>query len=813
MKDVIRIQGARENNLKNVTLDIPKHQLIVVTGPSGSGKSTLAMDILQRECQRQYVESSGISAESIAKPNVDSITGLAPSISIGQHVTNRNPRSTVGTITDMYTYLRTVYEKKGVRTCKFCGESISPSSVDVAGESMKCPACSQPHMPLTKADFSFNTPSGACSTCSGLGTIVDIQVEAVFNKEKTIREGAVTFWYESLTDYQANIIEAAGKHYGLDMSGPLHSFSPVQWELLKHGVESEAFACHFPNIEPPKTVGKGRFKGVLTAMWQKYKERNGQSSEAAYFTTQSCPDCRGDRLKPESRTVTVEGRTLPSLARCSLEELNDWLLAVHAKSRMEGDMILLAVLEELLGKIKRVILVGLGYLSLDRQMITLSGGEAQRLRLASILGSGLTGVLYVLDEPTTGLHPKDTDGLIKVMKELRDMGNTVLMIEHDTRVMQQADHIIDIGPGSGRFGGEIVGQGTLKQLMEQTSSVTGHYVRAQSRLQSKCRQGNGDVISIHEATLHNLKQVSVSFPLGSLISVSGASGSGKSTLVFDLLANASGTGGRVEGCREVTGLNKVNSIITVDQSPISRMQRSSVATYTDLYTLLRKVFASLPEAKARGLNEKYFSFNSPGGRCEQCEGLGIVEVDMHFLPHLRVQCPACHGKRFIPEVLAVTYEDYTIADILELSIEESLSLFKGHPKMAKLLKLLCDVGIGYLQWGQSVTTLSGGEGQRLKLARELSAPANGHTLYLLDEPSSGLHPLDIHKLYVLLDKLVDAGNTVILVEHNTDLIAASDWVIDMGPGGGNSGGQVIAAGTPEQIVSSEASCTGTYLSI
>ncbi|NEZ41321.1 excinuclease ABC subunit UvrA [Paenibacillus alvei] len=813
MKEVIHIRGARENNLKNVSLDVPKHQLIVVTGPSGSGKSTLAMDILQRECQRQYIESSGISSESISKPNVDSINGLSPSISIQQHVTNRNPRSTVGTVTDMYTYLRIIYEKKGIRRCMACGEEFpAGNNSGEQGVTIYCPVCSHPHAPLTKANFSFNTPNGACSSCSGLGSVVDIQVDAVFNTAKTIREGAVNIWHDSLAEYQAGIIEAAGRHYGLDMTKPLDTFSPVQWELLKHGVESEAFARQFPQIEAPKHVTKGRFKGVLTSMWQKYKEKEGQSSEAAYFQAQTCPECNGDRLKLESRLVTIEGRTLPSLARCTLEELYKWLKSVHAKSQLEADVILDAALHELIVKVERVILVGLGYLSLDRQTVSLSGGETQRLRLASILGSGLTGVLYILDEPTTGLHPKDTDGLIQVMKELRDIGNTVLMIEHDTRVMQEADHIIDIGPGAGRFGGEIVGQGTLREIMEQPSSVTGRYLREQSTLKSKGRAGIGDVITVHDAELHNLKEITASFPLGMLIAVSGASGSGKSTLVFDLLANAVGEHSHITGCRAITGLNKINHIVTVDQSPISRMQRSNVATYTDLYTLLRKVFASLPEAKRLGLSDKHFSFNSPGGRCERCEGLGEVEVDMHFLPHLRVECPVCNGKRFQNEVLSVTFKNYTISDILELSIEESLSLFTEQKKISQLLKLLCEVGIGYLQWGQSVTTLSGGEGQRLRLARELSTPTSGHSLYLLDEPSTGLHPIDVQKLYILLDKLVEAGNTVIMVEHNTDLIAAADWVIDMGPGGGDSGGQIVAAGTPEQIARSKASCTGAFLS-
>ncbi|UNK16375.1 excinuclease ABC subunit UvrA [Paenibacillus sp. N3/727] len=813
MTDFIRITGARENNLKNITLNIPKHQLVVVTGPSGSGKSTLAMDILQRECQRQYMESSGMSSESISKPKVDSIVGLSPSISIGQHVTNRNPRSTVGTVTDMYTYLRLVFQKKGERKCRQCHQVIPPASAGGEEEVIYCSACKFAHPPLTKSDFSFNTPSGACPTCSGLGTVVDIDVEAVFDKEKSIRGGAVTFWYDAINEYYSSILEAAGKHYGFEMNSdqPLNTYSEVQRDLLLYGVESEAFSRHFPDMSLPKTAGKGNFKGVLTGMWQRYKEKEGQSSEAAYFQTQTCHDCGGERLKEESRQVTVEGKTLPSLSRCSLDELCDWLEGVHAKYQQEGDTLFDTVLHDLLIKIKRVINVGLGYLSLDRQTITLSGGESQRLRLASILGSGLTGVLYLLDEPTSGLHPKDTDGLIQVMKELRDLGNTVLLIEHDERVIQEADHIIDVGPGAGRFGGEIVGQGTLMELKNQDLSVTGRYMKEEGTIPSSGRRGNGDVITIHEATHHNLQNVTVEFPLGCLTAVSGVSGSGKSTLVFGLLASANQTVSKIEGCRDITGLEPIQSVINVDQSPLSRMQRSSVSTYVDLYTLLRKTFAALPGAKDRGLEAKHFSFNTPGGRCERCEGLGQVMVDMHFLSHLQVVCPDCKGQRFNQEVLEVTYKDHSISDILELGIEESLSLFAEHKKMKKLLELLCEVGLGYLQWGQSVTTLSGGEAQRLKLAKELSATSGGHTLYLLDEPSTGLHPLDVQKLHVLLNKLVDAGNTVIMVEHNTSLIAASDWVIDMGPGGGTSGGLVVACGSPHDIASNRESHTGKYL--
>ncbi|MCM3745755.1 excinuclease ABC subunit UvrA [Paenibacillus pasadenensis] len=817
MIDTIRIRGARENNLKNIDVDIPKHQLIVVTGPSGSGKSTLALDILQRECQRQYLESSGQSGESIPKPKVTSITGLSPAIAVGQHAANRNPRSTVGTATDLQTYLRLVFEKKGIRDCRACGSAM-PASAENGAAEIACPACGELHRSLGKADYSYNTPSGACESCSGLGSVVDIDVEAVFDRSKSIRGGAVVFWFESFADYNAAMLEAAGKYYGLPMNTtiPVGEWSEAEWDLLLYGVESPEFARHYPDKPLPKSVGRGRFKGVLTGMWQRYKEKGGQSGEAALFRSRPCTDCGGERLNEISRSITAYGRRLPELTRMSLGELAAWLEQPYAEAISDDDELLASVLQDMKVKVRRIEDVGLGYLMLDRQSLTLSGGEAQRLRLATILGSGLTGVLYLLDEPTTGLHAKDTAGLVQVMKELRDLGNTVLLIEHDVTVMQEADHIIDIGPAAGRFGGNIVGQGSLQELIGQDSSVTGSYFRNPPGMLSSRRAPQNGWITVHEASRHNLQQITATFPLGCLTAVAGVSGSGKSTLVFDLLASAvpgQSSFRGLEGCGNISGMERIDSLITVDQSPLSRMQRSSVSTYMDLFALLRKAYAALPEAKSRKLAEKHFSFNTPGGRCDRCEGLGVVMVDMHFLSHLQITCPECKGKRFKPEVLEVKYEGRSISDFLELSLEESQPLLANNKKMTKLLQLLSEVGLGYLQWGQSVTTLSGGEGQRLKLAKELSAPAKGHTLYLLDEPSSGLHPLDVEKLHLLLSRLVDAGNTVIMVEHNTELIAAADWVLDLGPGGGDAGGELVAAGTPQQLASDKRSVTGASLNL
>lgn len=809
MNTTIRIRGARENNLKNISLDIPKHQLVVVTGPSGSGKSTLALDLLQRECQRQYLESSVGSADAIARPDVDSIEGLSPSIGVNQQQANRNPRSTVGTVTDLYTYLRTIFQKRGVRHCISCQTEIQAPLDDT--EPVFCPACQHEHAPFTKADFSFNTPSGACPTCSGLGTTVEIDQNALFSYEKELSEGAVVFWNKGIQEYYVSIYLAARKHYGLseDLSVPLSDYNEVDWELLLYGVESKQIRTRFPNQSPPKTAAKGKFEGILTSMWRRYQEKGGESSEAHLFIPTICPACEGERLKPETRSVHVYEKTLPQLANLSLQQLLDWVQKVQAVYQEEDDSLLTSVLHDLHTKVERILRVGLGYLTLDRTTVTLSGGEAQRLRLASILGSGLTGVLYLLDEPTAGLHAKDTEGLVDIMKQLRDLGNTVLVIEHNRQVIEQADHIIDVGPGAGRFGGEIVGQGTLTEIKNQPTSITGQFFSQSHSLLSKHRVGNGKILTIEGATKHNLKNVNVSFPLGSLISVSGVSGSGKSSLIFDVLAEAKQA--PFKGCSDIKGMDYIDSIIQVGQTPLTRMQRSNIATYMDLFTHVRKLFAQEPLAKEMNLTAKHFSFNTAGGRCNRCEGLGVVDLDMHFLSHLQVTCPVCKGKRFKEEVLAVTINGYSIADLLSLRIEESLSLFVQHKKLHAILSLLGEVGLGYLQWGQALTTLSGGEAQRIKLAKELSKKTTGHTMYLLDEPSSGLHPTDIATLSVLLNKLVDAGNTVIMVEHHIDLIASSDWIVDMGPEGGSAGGHLVVSGSPEEVAQHPSSATALFL--
>ncbi|OCT14549.1 excinuclease ABC subunit A [Paenibacillus pectinilyticus] len=821
MQDFIVINGARENNLKNISLSIPKYKLVVLTGPSGSGKSTLAMDTLQRECQRQYMDSMGLASDSVGKAKVDSIVGLSPSISVGQHVTNRNPRSTVGTVTEIYTFVRFIFSRVGERICPSCQGSIPPSfepagllaeeDEDMDRHTMTCPHCQAELEKLGMPHFSFNKPEGACEVCSGLGRVVSIHEPAVFNPELSVRDGGVASLNGVHRDIQIRILVAAGKHYGFEFDPdlPLKDLGEIQRDLLYHGVESEAFKRHYPNVKPAQGA---KFEGVIPGLWRRYKEKEGESGgekDGGFFREQLCPECQGAWLKKEIRQVSVAGATITEVSAWSLGDVYAWTQKLQEVLPPEGLLLLEPILHDMPTRLKRIMDVGLGYLTMNRQTVSLSGGEAQRLRLASLLGSGLTGVLYILDEPTTGLHPRDTAGLIRVLQQLRDLGNTVLVIEHDIEMMRAADHLIDIGPGAGLYGGTVVGEGSLEDLMASELSVTGAYLR-EERLTTPAftrRKGNGKHVTIVDAQVRNIDIPVVSFPLGQLISVTGVSGSGKSTLVFDILAQ----GQESAGCKEIKGLEHVGNIVIFDQTPMGRMQRSNVATYTDVFTHLRQLFAGLLEAKKRKLTTKHFSFNTPGGRCETCQGLGMLSVDMNFLPDLEVKCHDCKGRRFTDEVLAVQYEGYSISDLLNLSVQESLPVLQSETKISGLIQMLCEVGLGYLKWGQSVKTLSGGEGQRIRLAKELSKPSKNHTLYLLDEPTTGLHPSDTKKLQDLLNKLVDTGNTVVVVEHSLELIREADWVIDIGPEGGSAGGKLVAEGTPEQVAEVKSSYTGMFL--
>jgi excinuclease ABC subunit A len=838
MFDSITIKGARLHNLKNVTLSIPKNKVAVLTGVSGSGKSTLAFDILHQEGQRQYMESLGM-VTYVSRPPVDAIEGLSPSISVDQYLTNRSPRSTVGTATEAFTYLRVLYARLGHRTCAQCGSDVPPSfdtsqdevwNDEANGESAEttdtypCPHCGAPLPELGMAHFSFNKPAGACPTCTGLGVVHTANLDHLIDPERSIQNGGVLQWIAAQIEWYTPMLLNANKHYHLafDLTAPIKQLGEAERAYLLYGVDSPQFRKFAPTIEPPANVRGGRFEGLVTAMLRRYFEHadnaNYREKMEKSLVLETCPDCAGSRLRPESRAVTVAGQNIIDVSQLPLNDLAAWIDRLEQIATPDEWLIAESIVFDLHGRIRRLIDVGVGYLTLDRATPSLSAGEAQRLRLAALLGSGLTGVLYVLDEPTIGLHPRDTARLIKVMRQLRDLGNTVLVVEHDLEVIRQADYVVDVGPGAGKHGGRIVAAGTPEQISAAIESVTGDYLSGRSRvpIPEEHRSGNGQALIIHGAREHNLKNITASLPLGTLIAVTGPSGSGKSSLMFDILDRAArqrffDATDRPGDHDRIEGWDQLDKIITIDQTPIGRSARSNAATYTDAFTPMREVFAAQPEAKQRGLSAKHFSFNVPGGRCDRCEGAGVLTMNMHFLPDVEVRCPACHGKRFKRDVLAVKYRGYDIAQLLDMTIEEALPLFADVAAVASRLSLMVDVGLGYLQLGQPATTLSGGEAQRVKLAKELGRRGTGRTLYLLDEPTTGLHAADTAHLLKLLQRLVEAGNTVVTIEHNLELIRAADWIIDLGPEGGVAGGYLIAEGTPEQIKRVANSATGKFL--
>lgn len=808
MSDII-IRGAGEGNLKDISLAIPRGKLVVFTGVSGSGKSTLAIDVIYRECLRQHLEAIGY--QGIHKPKLKAIRNVSPAIRITQTASNRNPRSTVGTLTYIYTELRMVYEKLGVRACPHCHERISAAEckeeVEKADDKfrvfMYCRHCGFRMEKPTRTHFSHNTREGACGTCQGLGKVLRINQDQTIHEALSLEAGAVDFWEQQYKEYQIASLYNAFRHYGLPVEAntPVAEFSDLQKFILLYGVESADVKKAFPDVAPPKTVAAGKFEGVFQTLWRRMADKRGEAKHLErYFHEETCPDCRGERLGESGRYVTVAGTRLPELTLLSLEELYDWVLELEGALDDAARALVESYLSDLKTKLQRVTRVGLGYLSLNRQTITLSGGELQRLRLAAVLDSDLTGIIYILDEPTIGLHPRDTAGLLTILKKLRDLGNTVIVIEHDPDVMAEADYLVDIGPGSGKRGGEIVATGTFEELKRQGASVTGAYLAGSRPAARRFREPAGEAIQVKNAHLYNLKNIDVRFPIGRLVAVTGVSGSGKSTLVFEVLA------------RTIASETAMfDQVVTIEQAAITKMKRSNVATYSGVYAEIRKIFGRLGEARDKGLSAKHFSFNTPGGRCENCQGLGRVTSNMLFFEDIEVTCPVCGGKQFNDEVLSVKYAGHTIKDILRMSVEEALCTFQGHPKIERVLRLLYDVGLGYLELGQTLTTLSGGEGQRLKLARELIGSMGKNSLYLMDEPTIGLHPVDVENFLVLLNRMVDAGNTVIVVEHNQQVIRAADWIIDLGPEGGNKGGQVVFEGTPRELSRCEQSITARYV--
>ena len=836
MNPNIIIRNARLHNLKNVSLEIPKNKLVVVTGLSGSGKSTLAFDILHKEGTRQYMESLGMVTWGLSKPPVDSITGLSPSISVDQHLTNHSPRSTVGTVTEVFTYLRILFARLGHRPCPTCGKDVPPPNYESTDDnwedesdespdgSYPCPHCGAAIPEMSMANFSFNKPAGACPTCTGLGVVRQPIVSRLVDESKSIPELPVDGWIEFHGGHYSQIMKNAGVYFGFefDTSKPVKEFTPTQRDLFLYGSDSPQFRRHFPNVKPPATNAQGRFEGVVTNLQRRYDEH---ATNAAYleklehlFTTQPCLDCEGTRLRPESRAVTVAGETIIKVSQLSLNDLDAWLKSLPPHFTVDEMPLARAVLDDLNERISRLLEVGVGYLTLERSSPSLSAGEAQRLRLAALLGSGLTGVLYVLDEPTIGLHSRDTHRLINVMRKLCDLGNTVLVVEHDLDLIKAADYLVDIGPGAGKHGGQIVAAGTPDEVSKVKESLTGAFIAKTMTvpIPDHRREPNHKALTIHNARQFNLKNVTVRIPLGVLVAVTGVSGSGKSSLIFDILDLAAHQ--RLNHAKEIpgehdsiTGWEHIDKVITIDQQHLGRIPRSNAATYSDTFTPIREAFAATPEAKKNKITARHFSFNVPGGRCERCEGAGTLTVKMHFLPEVEVRCPVCRGRRFKKETLAVKYRGYDISQVLDMTVEEALALFADVPAAQSRLKIMSDVGLGYLQLGQPATTLSGGEAQRVKLAKELGRRSTGRTLYSLDEPTTGLHPADTARLLEVLQRLVDAGNSVVVVEHNLDLVKAADWVIDLGPEGGEAGGELLAEGTPEDVAKVKESYTGQCL--
>lgn len=838
MQPCITINNARLHNLKNISLSIPKEKFVALTGLSGSGKSTLGFDILLKEGQRQYLESLGFVSFGLARPPVDSISGLSPSVSIDQYLTNHSPRSTVGTVTEIYTYLRILFARLGRRPCPACGQDVPPpyndAPIDWAADNsldaseaeafVCCPHCGAPIPEIGMANFSFNKPAGACLTCTGLGTVHHANMKRLVDEELSVADGAVYRWDAFHIRHNTEILQAAGRHYGFDFDAalPVKEYAPAQRDLLFYGVESPQFRQHFPRTEPPTTVGRGRFEGIAGALLRRYAEH---IQDAEYrqkldelLVTQICPDCGGTRLRAESREVTVEGWTIIAISQLPLNDLASWLERLPAAFNEREMLIARPILDDLGERVRRVLEVGVDYLALDRPAPTLSTGEAQRLRMASLLGSELSGVLYVFDEPTIGLHSRDTQRLIVFLRRLRDLGNTVLVIEHDLELIGAADYVVDFGPGAGKHGGQVVAAGTPAEITQMPGTLTGAFLagRMSVPLPQQRRTPKGKTLTVRGAREHNLQNITVHLPLDVLVAVTGVSGSGKSSLVFDILDKAGRR--RLYGAGETPGLHQLiegwenfDKIITINQEQVGRMPRSNAATYSDAFTSIREAFAATPDARERALAARYFSFNLSGGRCERCQGTGTLTVQMHFLPGVEVACPACRGRRYKLETLEVKYRGHDIAGVLELTVEEALALFEDVPAVVSRLQVMVDVGLGYLQLGQPATTLSSGEAQRVKLAKELGRRVTGRILYLLDEPTTGLHPADTTLLLALLQRLVDAGNTVVVVEHNLDIIKGADWIIDLGPGGGAAGGEIVAQGTPEQVAGIPGSHTGVCL--
>jgi len=955
-QDKLIIRGAREHNLKNINVEIPRDRLVVITGVSGSGKSSLAFDTIYAEGQRRYVESLSAYARQflgrMEKPDVDQIEGLSPAISIDQKGASRNPRSTVGTVTEIYDYLRLLYARVGQPHCPKCGQPITQQtaqqivdailampegsrvqilaplikdrkgehkavfedvrkagyvrvrvdgqvrdvderieldrykmhtievvvdrliirrdgrdesdgtdvsrltdSVETAlklgagvvvvsevtdperprdrlfSEHFACVQCGISLPEIEPRTFSFNSPHGACPACTGLGTQMEFDPDLLVpDPTLSLSQGALRApgWgrrQHSEESYYTQLLRAACHHYSIPYNAPWGELSPRQKEIILYGGRrGDTITVRYRNPEGRERVYQTTFEGVIPNLRRRYRETSSEYIRGElerFMSVRPCPKCEGKRLRPEALAVTVAGKNIYEVTQMSVTEALNWIEFLQGdNSPLSPKERLIAhqVLKELHNRLEFMVNVGLDYLTLDRRTATLSGGEAQRIRLATQIGSRLMGVLYILDEPSIGLHQRDNARLIRTLKGMRDLGNTVLVVEHDEGMIRAADWIVDLGPGAGEQGGEVVCAGPLEAIEACPQSITGAYLRGERKIAvpSVRRPGNGKYLIVKGAAENNLKRIDVRFPLGKFICVTGVSGSGKSSLVIEVLYKAlaqrmyraKDKPGRHEA---ILGLENLDKVVNIDQSPIGRTPRSNPATYTNVFTYIRELFASLPESKLRGYKPGRFSFNVKGGRCEACKGDGTIRIEMQFLPDVWVPCEVCQGLRFNRETLQIRYKGKNIADVLDMTVEEALRFFQNIPRIRNKLQTLYDVGLGYIKLGQSATTLSGGEAQRVKLSRELSRRATGRTLYLLDEPTTGLHFADIEKLLAVLSRLVDQGNTVIVIEHNLDVIKHADWIIDLGPEGGDAGGWVIAEGTPEQVAQVEKSYTGQYL--
>ena len=933
MDKYIRIRGARQHNLKNINLDIPRDKMVVITGLSGSGKSSLAFDTIYAEGQRRYMESLSSYARQFLgqmdKPDVDYIEGLSPAISIDQKTTSRNPRSTVGTVTEIYDYLRLLFARVGHPHCPRCGKPVNQQSLDQmldqllalpertkllimaqavrgkkgehkkllehirkegytrlridgeirdAGEEIQleknkkhtievvidrliirpeirprmaesmevalkmgqgvayvqivdgeqlmfsqnfaCEDCGISLPEITPRMFSFNSPFGACPVCSGLGSQMEMDLELVLpDKAKFLAEGAIAPMSTNVKGYYMRQMDALVQKYGCTLDTPWQEMPAKLQQKLLYGTGEEILEFGYENMFGQYKIHRIPFEGVMNILNRRYRESESDTMREEYENYMSvnlCPECHGARLKPEVLAVTIGGKNIQQVTDMPVAQCQEFFQQVEFSDRERT--IGKQILKEIHARLGFLAKVGLEYLTLSRAAGTLSGGEAQRIRLATQIGSGLVGVLYILDEPSIGLHQRDNNKLLEALKNLRNMGNTVVVVEHDEDTMRVADHIVDIGPGAGSQGGYVVAQGTAEEIMAVPESVTGQYLSHKKFIPvpEKRRQGNGNFLEILGAEENNLKNVHLKLPLGVFTVITGVSGSGKSTLINEILYKAVASKlyrikGRPGKFKKLLGMENVDKVIDIDQSPIGRTPRSNPATYTGVFDLIRTLFSQCSEAKMRGYKPGRFSFNIKGGRCETCKGDGIIKIEMHFLSDVYVPCEVCGGARYNQETLEVKYKGKSIADVLDMTIEEAVEFFKNVPRIANKLQVLQDVGLGYVKLGQSATTLSGGEAQRVKLATELSRRSTGKTLYILDEPTTGLHTADIHRLLEILQRLVDGGDSVVVIEHNLDVIKSADYIVDLGPEGGDKGGTIVAQGTPEEIVKVKASYTGKFL--